>query len=88
MIQLGTRRGIMGNELVKSILQQTELNFYNMEISMKTCDRLELILGQFRHFMCHIGILNGITIANTNKYPVVAGLDEWKANKLDGKLFD
>ncbi|WP_167956773.1 hypothetical protein [Anaerosporobacter faecicola] len=49
---------------------------------------LELILGQYRHFMCHIGILNGMTIANTGRYPMVLGLDEWKANTLDGKLFD
>ncbi len=50
--------------------------------------RLELILGQFRHFMCHIGILNGITIANKGKYPMVIGLDAWKQNKCDGKLYD
>ncbi len=49
---------------------------------------LELILGQFRHFMCHIGINNGITIAKTNRYPNVLGLDAWKANKLDGTLYD
>lgn len=50
--------------------------------------RMELILGQFRHFMCHIGIQNGITIAATGRYPMVAGLDKWKNNELDGKLFD
>ena len=49
---------------------------------------LELILGQYRHFMCHIGILNGTTIAKIDKYPMVLGLDAWKENKLDGKLFD
>lgn len=168
----------MMQKLIKIISQQTELIFYNMSISMKTCDRnfmicgvpawryiyhtlhscdkwfcnpsdfteptihvdsldkvdissdkvltddelwnyyyevkdkittylsslsdqqlyekpvncdftvMELILGQYRHFMCHIGILNGITISKVNKYPVVLGLDEWKENKSDGKIFD
>ncbi|MCX7772233.1 MAG: DinB family protein [Clostridia bacterium] len=50
--------------------------------------RLELILGQFRHFMCHIGILNGMTIAKKNKYPQVYGLDKWKANKMGGGLYE
>lgn len=165
----------MENELVKVILEQTELLFDNMQIAMKTCDRnyeicevpawryfyhtlhscdkwfinparydepaihvenldkvdivcekvltdedlwhyfhevknkvfaylsslndqqlyekpedceftvMELILGQYRHFMCHVGIFNGITIAKANKYPIVLGLDN---NKLDGKLYD
>lgn len=50
--------------------------------------RLELILGQYRHFMCHIGILNGITIANKNKYPIVTGLNQLKINNYIGKLYD
>jgi len=52
----------------------------------KDCSRtkVELILGQYRHFMCHIGILNGVTIATTNKYPMVVGLE----GARDGKLFD
>lgn len=56
----------------------------------KNCDftRMELILGQYRHFMCHIGIFNGITISNINKYPLVLGLDAWKSNEFDVKLFD
>jgi len=33
--------------------------------------RLGLALCQFRHMYAHIGILNGITIANTGKYPRV-----------------
>lgn len=49
------------------------------------CDftRLELILGQFRHFMCHIGMLNGQTTERTGKFPVVIGLE----GEQDGKLF-
>lgn len=40
------------------------------------CDytRLELILGQTRHCMCHIGIINGSTIAATGKWPRVVGM--------------
>lgn len=53
-----------------------------------TFTRMELILGQYRHFMCHIGIFNGITIANTGRYPMVAGLDEIKSQQLNGKLYD
>ena len=36
------------------------------------CDmtRLELILMQFRHFSTHVGMLNGLTIEKTGKFPV------------------
>ena len=36
------------------------------------CDmtRLELILMQFRHISTHIGMLNGLTIEKTGKFPV------------------
>ena len=36
--------------------------------------RLALILGQARHCMCHIGIINGATIAATGKWPRVVGM--------------
>ncbi|BBF42776.1 hypothetical protein lbkm_1460 [Lachnospiraceae bacterium KM106-2] len=56
----------------------------------ENCDytRIELIFGQVRHFMCHVGIFNGITIANTGKYPMVVGMDAYKNHKMDGKLYD
>ncbi|MDD3244455.1 MAG: hypothetical protein PHD32_12175 [Eubacteriales bacterium] len=50
--------------------------------------RLELVLGQFRHFMCHIGIFDGLTIAQTGKYPTVLGLEGWQEKLRDGKLYD
>lgn len=50
--------------------------------------RMELVFGQFRHFMCHIGIFNGITIANTGRYPKVYGLTEWEAKEVNGALYD
>ncbi len=36
------------------------------------CDktRLELVLMQFRHISTHIGMLNGLTIEKTGKFPV------------------
>ena len=37
-------------------------------------NRLSLILGQFRHFHCHMGNINATTICNTNKWPRVLGM--------------
>ena len=37
-------------------------------------NRLSLILGQFRHFHCHMGNINATTIYNTNKWPKVLGM--------------
>ena len=37
-------------------------------------NRLSLILGQFRHFHCHMGNINATTIYNTNKWPRVLGM--------------
>lgn len=51
-------------------------------------NRLELIFAQFRHAIAHIGILNGITIAHTGKYPMVFNISNWEAGKLEGKLYD
>lgn len=85
--------------LVETIKDQMERNFYNLEISMKTCDRdvdlyekpeacsytrMQIILGQMRHFMAHVGIFNGITIAHTGRYPMCIGL----TGEMDGRLWD
>ena len=37
-------------------------------------NRLSLILGQFRHFHCHMGNINATTIYNTNQWSKVAGM--------------
>ena len=37
-------------------------------------NRLSLILGQFRHFHCHMGNINATTIYNTTQWPKVAGM--------------
>ena len=43
--------------------------------------RLTLVLGQYRHLMCHIGIINGSTINETGKWPKVVGLDKSIGNE-------
>ncbi|MGN0596667.1 MAG: hypothetical protein ACI4J1_04995 [Ruminiclostridium sp.] len=37
--------------------------------------RLELILGQFRHAMCHVGIVMGMAMAEGKSCPQYVGLD-------------
>lgn len=46
--------------------------------------RMQIILGQMRHFMAHVGIFNGITIAHTGRYPMCIGL----TGEMDGRLWD
>ena len=50
--------------------------------------RLGLILSQFRHMYAHIGILNGVTIANTQQYPRVINEGAWCSGKLPEGLYD
>lgn len=54
------------------------------------CDstRLGLIMEQFRHMYVHIGILNGVTIAHTNRYPLVLNLSTWLSGDLPEGLYD
>lgn len=37
-------------------------------------NRLECIIGQMRHFYCHLGNINATTIIETNKWPRVVGM--------------
>ena len=53
-----------------------------------TGTRLGLALSQFRHMYAHIGILNGVTIANTNRYPRVINEGTWRSNKFPEGLYD
>lgn len=50
--------------------------------------RLELVLGQFRHFMCHVGMLNMLTISLTGRYPAVAGLTQQREGLREDKLYE
>lgn len=50
--------------------------------------RLGLILSQFRHMYAHIGILNGITIANTGRYPRVVNESAWCSGNIPEGLYD
>jgi hypothetical protein len=43
--------------------------------------RLGLALSQFRHMYAHVGILNGITIANTNRFPDVINESAFRINQ-------
>lgn len=47
-------------------------------------NRMQLMMGQMRHFMAHVGIFNGLTIAHTGRYPMCIGL----MGEMDGKLWD
>ena len=53
-----------------------------------TMTRLGLALGQFRHMYAHIGILNGVTIANTSRYPLVINESTWRSGNLPEGLYD
>lgn len=37
-------------------------------------NRLECIIGQMRHFYCHLGNINATTIIETDKWPRVVGM--------------
>jgi RimJ/RimL family protein N-acetyltransferase len=53
-----------------------------------TGTRMGLALSQFRHMYAHIGILNGVTIANTNRYPRVINEGTWRKGKHLEELYD
>ncbi|HML46197.1 MAG TPA: GNAT family N-acetyltransferase [Clostridia bacterium] len=53
-----------------------------------TNTRLGLIMEQFRHMYAHIGILNGITIARENRYPLVINSSTWRSGNLPEGLYD
>jgi hypothetical protein len=53
-----------------------------------TSTRLGLALSQFRHMYAHIGILNGVTIVNTNQYPLVTNESTFRSGKSLECLYD
>ncbi len=48
--------------------------------------RLELVLRQFTHLSFHTGMINGLTIEKTGKFPVYAAADTM--DRLEKGLFD
>lgn len=48
--------------------------------------RFELALMQFRHISLHIGMLNGLTIERTGRFPLTVGADGY--DRLKNGLFD
>lgn len=66
-------------------------NLNDVQLSERPGDKLTclgLILSQFRHMYAHIGILNGITIANTQQYPRVINEVTWSSGRLPDGLYD
>lgn len=49
--------------------------------------RLELVLRQFRHISFHTGMINGLTIEKTGKFPIYAG-DSNSMSRLENSLYD
>ena len=49
--------------------------------------RLELVLRQFRHISFHTGMINGLTIEKTGKFPVYVG-DSNSMSRLENGLYD
>lgn len=50
--------------------------------------RFELALGQFRHISFHTGMLNGLTIEKTGRFPVYVGLEKSTYERLKNGLFE
>ena len=48
--------------------------------------RLELVLRQFRHISFHTGMINGLTIEKTGKFPVYVGANNF--DRLKNGLYD
>ncbi len=49
--------------------------------------RFDLVLRQFRHISLHTGMLNGLTVERTGKFPVFVGGEEG-FDRLKNGLFD
>ncbi|HIR12114.1 MAG TPA: hypothetical protein IAB30_08000 [Candidatus Fimenecus excrementavium] len=60
---------------VKLLAYLDSLNDEDLYEIPKGCkyNRLEHVLGQFRHFHCHMGNINATTIVTTNQWPRVVG---------------
>lgn len=48
------------------------------------CNRLHLILSQFRHFYAHLGNINATTIMETNNWPRVIGSSGKSGKSTEG----
>jgi RimJ/RimL family protein N-acetyltransferase len=66
-------------------------NLNDVQLNERTGGKLThlgLILSQFRHMYAHIGIINGVTIANTQQYPRVINEGAWCSGRLPEGLYD
>ena len=50
--------------------------------------RLECIMGQIRHFYCHLGNINATTIIETNKWPRVVGMSGYESGFDKNNLYE
>lgn len=50
--------------------------------------RLECIMGQMRHFYCHLGNINATTIIETNKWPRVVGMNGYEQGLDKNNLYE
>ncbi len=50
--------------------------------------RLECIMGQMRHFYCHLGNINATTIIETNKWPRVVGMSGYEQGFDKSNLYE
>lgn len=50
--------------------------------------RLECIMGQMRHFYCHLGNINATTIIETNKWPRVVGMSGYEQGLDKNNLYE
>lgn len=50
--------------------------------------RLECMIGQMRHFYTHLGNINATTIIETNKWPMVVGMNAFENGLDKNKLYE
>ncbi|MEZ3421428.1 MAG: hypothetical protein K1V95_05865 [Eubacterium sp.] len=50
--------------------------------------RLECMMGQMRHFYCHLGNINATTIMETNKWPRVVGMSGYEQGLDKNNLYE
>lgn len=53
-----------------------------------THNRLECIIGQYRHFYAHLGNINATTIIETNKWPRVVGMSGLEKGLDENDLYE
>ncbi len=63
----------ISNKIMRYLDSLTDADLYDCPEGYKY-NRLECIIGQMRHFYCHMGNINATTIMATNQWPRVVGM--------------